>query len=144
QVSFTTTSIPGRVFYGTISDVNATPTEGTLSYRGRVRYPNPAGLLRGGMLVSVTVRQEYHRNAVVVPRTAIFQTDAGDNVFIVKDGKAVQVPVRVGLQTDTQAEVSGITPGSAVITTRPDSLQNGGVVAVSDESGDSPDSTSQK
>jgi HlyD family secretion protein len=144
QVSFTTTSIPGRTFRGAISDVNATPTQGTLSYRARVRYPNTDNSLRGGMLVSVIVRQAYRHDAVVVPRTAIFQTDTGDNVFTVKDGKAVQVPVVVGLQTDTDAEVRGIGPGTPVITTRPDSLQNGGVVAIVNGPGAAPASGGQK
>lgn len=143
-VSFTTTSIPGRTFRGTISDVNATPTEGTLSYRARVRYPNADGTLRGGMLVSVVVRQAFSHDAVVVPRTAIFQTDSGDNVFTVKEGKAFQVPVVVGLQTDTQAEVHGIAAGTPVITTRPDSLQNGGVVAISGAPGGASASGGQK
>ncbi|HEY0798153.1 MAG TPA: efflux RND transporter periplasmic adaptor subunit, partial [Candidatus Baltobacteraceae bacterium] len=130
QVNFTTTSLPGRTFHGAITDVNATPTEGTLSYRARVRYPNADDSLRGGMLVSVVVREQYHHAAVVVPRTAVFETDSGDNVFTVKDNKAVQVPVHLGLQTDTLAEVQGVTPGTVVITARPDSLQDGGVVAI--------------
>ena len=130
--SFTSSSLPGRVFSGTISDVNATPTTGTLSYRARLRQPNPSGTLRGGMLVSVRVRDQYHPHAIVVPRTAIFQTDQGPNVFTVVDGKAKLLPVRLGLQTDTLAQVMGgaVVPGTEVITTRPDALQNGSVVAV--------------
>jgi hypothetical protein len=42
------------------------------------------------------------------------------------------LPVHLGLQTDTLAEISGseVRPGTTVITTRPDALQNGSVVAV--------------
>jgi multidrug efflux pump subunit AcrA (membrane-fusion protein) len=113
-------------------DVNAIPTAGTLSYRARVRQANPGDVLRGGMLVSVVIRRESHRNAVVVPRTAIFQTDQGANVYTVEDGKAKLLPVKVGLQTDTSSEVLGgsVKPGTLVITTRPDALQNGSVVAI--------------
>jgi RND family efflux transporter MFP subunit len=130
--TFTSPSLPGKTFTGKISAVNATPTTGTLSYRARIRQPNPNGTLRGGMLVSVRVRQQFHPNAVVVPRTAIFQTDQGPNVYTVVDGKAKLLPVRLGLQTDTLAEVvsSEVRPGTDVITTRPDALQNGSVVAV--------------
>jgi multidrug efflux pump subunit AcrA (membrane-fusion protein) len=131
-VSFTSPSLPGRTFHGTITDVNAIPTTGTLSYRARVRQPNADGELRGGMLVTVTVQKELHKNAVVVPRTAVFQTDQGANVFTVVDGKAKSVPVQLGLQTDTLSEVRGgkIDPGTVVITTRPDALQDGSVVAI--------------
>jgi multidrug efflux pump subunit AcrA (membrane-fusion protein) len=67
-----------------------------------------------------------------VPRTAVFQTDQGANVFTVVDGKAKSVPVQLGLQTDTLSEVRGgkIDPGTVVITTRPDALQDGSVVAI--------------
>jgi HlyD family secretion protein len=130
--TFTSASIPGKTFRGRIMDVNAIPTSGTLSYRARVREPNPGDVLRGGMLVSVQIRKEFHPRAVVVPRTAIFQTDRGANVYTVADGKAKLLPVKVGLQTDTLSEVLGgvVPPGTIVITTRPDALQNGSVVAI--------------
>ena len=129
--NFTSASLPGRTFHGRIVDVNATPTQGTLSYRARIRQPNPDAQLRDGMLVSVTIRKEFHKNAIVVPRTAIFETDQGSNVFTVEGGKAKLLPVQIGLQTDTISEVRGtVRPGMLVITTRPDALQNGSVVAV--------------
>jgi len=133
RARFTTQSIPGKTFSGAFADVNATPTSGTLSYRARIRQPNPGDSLRGGMLVSVIVEKERHRGATVVPRTAIFQSDQGTNVYTVVSGKAKMLPVSVGLQTDTLAEVRGgaIRPGTTVITTRPDALQDGSVVAVS-------------
>ncbi|MDQ2909082.1 MAG: efflux RND transporter periplasmic adaptor subunit, partial [Candidatus Eremiobacteraeota bacterium] len=148
SATFTSASLPGRTFSGTISDVNATPTTGTLSYRARIRQPNPGEVLRGGMLVTVTVQKEKHRGATVVPRTALFQSgqnsnsdqnstgsavsSAGSAVYTVVDGKAKMLPVEVGLETDTLAEVRGaaIRPGTQVITTRPDALQDGSVVAV--------------
>ena len=153
EVTFTTSSNSNRRYTGTIFDINATPTQGTLSYRARIREDNPDASLRGGMLVSVSVRQEYHPNAVVVPRTAIFTNESGTNVFTVVSGpkapaggtgaaaggppppapqKAVEVPVALGLQTDTLSEVRSpqIGPGTTVITTRPDALQNGSSVAV--------------
>jgi len=136
-VTFTSASLPGKSFGSKISDVNSVPTQGTLSYRARIRQPNPGNVLRGGMLVSVTVRKESHPNALVVPRTAIFDSDSGSSVYTVVDGKAKLLPVKVGLQTDTLAEVSGagVEPGTVVITTRPDALQDGSVVAVAGAQG---------
>jgi len=119
---------PGRVF-----TLNTVPTQGTLSYQARIRQPNPGNVLRGGMLVSVTIQKERRDQAIVVPRQAVAQSDQGSNVFIVAQGnKAVEVPVQVGLQTDTLSEVRSprVHPGTVVITTRPDALQNGSVVAI--------------
>jgi HlyD family secretion protein len=166
-VTFTSSSVPGRTFSGTVYDVNATPSTGTLSYRARVVMPNPDGALRGGMLVSVNVQKESHRNAIVVPLTAIVTSANGPAVYTVvapparppgagpppgaagppsaASGKpgtpgggpqfalAKLVPVRLGLQTDTLAQVSSplIKDGTTIITTRPDSLQDKSLVAYS-------------
>jgi RND family efflux transporter MFP subunit len=130
--TFASASVPGKVFSGRIMDVDAIPTTGTLSYRARIREANPGDVLRGGMLVTVTVRKQFHPHAIVVPRTAIFQGDHGANVYTVADGKAKLLPVQVGLQTDTISQVLGgtVSPGTVVITTRPDALQDGSLVAI--------------
>lgn len=154
-IDFTTSSIPGKTFHGTVFDVNATPTTGTLSYRARIVMPNPADELRGGMLVAVSVRKAYHPGAIVVPRTAVFQNDAGSNVFTVVDlppppagapgaggppgrspvriAQAKIVQVKLGLQTDVDSEVISpdIHAGTTIITTRPDALQDKSMVAIS-------------
>ena len=130
-VTFTSASLPGRTFSGSVFTINATPTSGTLSYRARLRQPNPDNTLRGGMLVTLTVQKQRHPGATVVPRTALFESDRGANIYTVVDGKAKLVPVQLGLETDTLAEVHGaVRPGTQVITTRPDALQDGSVVAV--------------
>lgn len=140
-VAFTTSSLPGTTYRGTVFDVNAVPTTGTLSYRARIIETNPGDKLRGGMLVTVNVRKQYHRNALVVPRTAIFQGDSGTSIFTVADGKpgpdgkptkiAKQIPVTVGLQTDVLSEIiAPVAPGTLVVTTRPDALADGSTVAV--------------
>jgi multidrug efflux pump subunit AcrA (membrane-fusion protein) len=82
-VTFTSTSAPGRTFTGEVFDVNATPTTGTLSYRARVIQDNPDNSLRGGMLVNVAVRKEFHPNVIVVPLTALVQSDTGEAVYTV-------------------------------------------------------------
>ncbi len=132
RAHFTSQSLPGKTFSGTIADVNATPTTGTLSYRARIRQPNAERLLRGGMLVSLVIEKERHLAATVVPRTALFTSAAGANVYTIVDGKAKLLPVKVGIETDTLAEVNGsdVRPGTTIITTRPDALQDGSVVAV--------------
>jgi len=160
--TFTSSSVPGRTFSGAISDVNATPTSGTLSYRARIVMPNPGDALRGGMLVSVSVRKEFRAGAIVVPLGAIVQSAGGPAVYTLTappappggapgagppaaagpkpggpPGGGLQfavaklVPVQLGLQTDTLAQVTSpqVTAGTQVITTRPDALQDKSLVA---------------
>ena len=133
-VTFQSTSLPGRTFHGAITTVNAVPTSGTLSYLARLELENPGYVLRGGMLVSVTVTKARADGAVVVPRAAVAQTPSGSNiVYIVANNKAQAVPVRLGVQTDTLSQVISlrVQPGTMVVTTRPDALKDGSLVAVS-------------
>jgi HlyD family secretion protein len=131
-VTFQSTSLPGRTFHAAIQTVNSVPTSGTLSYLARIALQNPGYALRGGMLVAVTVTKSRAVGAVVVPRSAVAQTPNGSMVYVVADNKAQAVPVRVGVQTDTLAQVASprVRPGTMVITTRPDALKDGSLVAV--------------
>lgn len=133
MLTFQSESLPGRTFRGRVDTVNAVPTAGTLSYLARLDLPNPGHILRGGMLVNVLITSATHRGAVVVPRSAVAQTDSGTFVYVVRGGVASQVPIRLGLQTGTLSEVSSprVVPGTVVITTVPDALHNGSRVAVS-------------
>ncbi|HTU81687.1 MAG TPA: efflux RND transporter periplasmic adaptor subunit [Candidatus Acidoferrales bacterium] len=134
--TFKTTSLPGRTFNARIQTLNAVPTSGTLSYLARLALPNPGNLLRGGMLITATIPKQQVNDAVVVPRNAIASTENGNIVYIVQDQKAVAVPVKVGVQTDTLSQVVSpkVQPGTLVITTRPDALKDGSVVAVNNGS----------
>jgi multidrug efflux pump subunit AcrA (membrane-fusion protein) len=120
--------------------------------------PNPDDALRGGMLVSVNVRKEFSPGAIVVPLTAVVQGPSGAAVYAIAPmppppggapaggpppgakpaggptfAMAKLVPVKLGLQTDTQAQVTSpeIRAGTTVITTRPDALQDKSTVAYS-------------
>jgi multidrug efflux pump subunit AcrA (membrane-fusion protein) len=131
-VTFTTSSLPGRIYHATVFDVNTTPTSGTISYRVRLLQPNPDLSLRAGMLVLVTAQRAEHRNTTVVPLDAVFAGDAGSNLFTIKDNRAAAIPVTVGLETGTLAEVTG--PGvhadMTVITSQPNGLADGSFVSV--------------
>ncbi|HTX57196.1 MAG TPA: efflux RND transporter periplasmic adaptor subunit [Candidatus Acidoferrales bacterium] len=140
-VSFTSSSLPGRTFHARIDTVNAVPTSGTLSYLARVQMTNLDDFLRGGMLVTATLLRQAHANAIVVPRSAIAQTENGYAVYVVgADNKAQEVPVQLGIQTDTLSEVisSKVQPGTKVITTRPDALRDGSTVAINSPGGNAP------
>ncbi|MBV8155412.1 MAG: efflux RND transporter periplasmic adaptor subunit [Candidatus Eremiobacteraeota bacterium] len=130
--TYTTSSLPGKTFRGVIQTVNSVPTSGTLSYLARMQTANPGEQLRGGMLITATLPRQAAKDAVVVPRSAIAQTANGNVVYVVDGGKAVETPVKVGVQTDTMSQVVSpkVQAGTVVITTRPDALKDGSPVMV--------------
>ena len=138
-VRFRTSSLANREFDGRIQTVNAVPTSGTLSYLARMQMQNPGDVLRGGMLISATLPKQQASNAIVVPRSAVADTENGSVVFVISGNHAQAVPVKVGVETDTLAQVVSpkIQAGTQVITTRPDALKDGSVVAVNGTPGPS-------
>jgi multidrug efflux pump subunit AcrA (membrane-fusion protein) len=84
------------------------------------------------MLVDETSLSARHRNTLVVPIGAVFPSDAGDQIYTIDNGKAKSIAVKLGLETDTLAEVSGsgVRAGMPVITSQPNGLQDGAPVSV--------------
>jgi len=77
--------------------------------------------------VQVRIITAEKKNAVIIPRTALFHSTGGEwQVFAVKDGKARLVKVKLGLTNDREAEVTaGISPGDTVILAPPTTLIDG-------------------
>ncbi|MDQ6767412.1 MAG: efflux RND transporter periplasmic adaptor subunit [Candidatus Eremiobacteraeota bacterium] len=139
-VDVTVESLPGRAWHGVVSAVNSATTQGTLSYLARVILPNEELALKAGMVANVSFIKAQHRNVVIVPKAALFQSDKGDAVYVLSkaseckcDGKAKLTSVVRGLETDTEAEVSGdgVRPGTTIVVQRPDTLKDGSFLSVS-------------
>jgi len=85
-----------------------------------VETSKPPAELKPGMSVQVSITAATAKNAVLVPKSSIFESaDSGPFVLIAgKDGLAHQTPVELGLRgaTDTQI-VKGVNAGDSVITT---------------------------
>ena len=92
-----------------------TNNTGTIELRGS--YANPDMALVPGQLVDVTVALAEIPNATLVPREAINTGPEGQFVYAVKDGTAVQVPVKVLFDDGVKDAVSGnLKRGDQVIT----------------------------
>lgn len=131
-VTITVDSMPGRVWHAQISYLNPASQPGSLTYQARVRVANPDLVLRGGAVVSVAIQRARKSGVLIVPRAAVFQTDAGYSMFIIDGGKAKSIPVELGLSNDQQAEVNGagLKPGVMAILNHSVLLQPGAPVMV--------------
>jgi membrane fusion protein (multidrug efflux system) len=69
-----------------------------------------------GMTVTVKVVTDHLKNVLALPREAVFIQDAKQNVYVIKDDRAVLTPVEVGLWGDENVEVkTGLQKGDKVI-----------------------------
>lgn len=106
---------PGVEFSGRVDVVHPTvdATEGTIKVRVVV---DPDARLRPGMYASASLDLIVHENALLVPKRARLFDNDQSVLFVVRDGRAVRVPITVGLQNSRELEVLPLpVPGSDVL-----------------------------
>jgi HlyD family secretion protein len=82
----------------------------TRTLRTEVDIPNPDGKLRPGMYVHVAVVLDERSDALVVPASAIVSDGSRPFCVAVLDGKAVMLPVDLGMRAGGEVEItSGLT-----------------------------------
>jgi len=127
---------PGARYDATVRTIDVLPGQsarGGVSYRVRLvlaggKYgdgraaPNP----RPGMSAVAHLAVRSATNTVAVPVAAVFNADGHDTVWVVRDGKAVRVPVTVGvLGQDLVQVVSGLSDGDRVVVHGADRVKSG-------------------
>lgn len=134
-------AFPGMEFDGVVEsvDIEAATTEaGGVGFPARVRIVGPDvgvtdGTLDGvrvGMTASVEVATRSVDAALVVPSRSLVRRDAGTVVFVVRDGRAEEVEVTVGVLGDDDAAVEGdLAVGDAVVVSGFEGLADGDEVA---------------
>jgi hypothetical protein len=75
-------------------------------------------------VVSLRVREAV--DAVTVPAAAVFSTGGRDTVWVVRDGRAEQVAVQLGVQGQEQVQiVSGVQAGQELVVSGTDQVETG-------------------
>lgn len=131
SATITADALPGKVLHGVVSSrsMGADPMSGAFQVEVRVTGEE-AKQLASGLYGKVSIATRQHVKGWAVPYEALLDGDRDTGfAFVVKDGKAVKVPVRIaaihgdkaildrGLEGQAQLIVSGsayLTNGSAV------------------------------
>lgn len=99
-----------------VSSVSDAIDPTTRTYLVKIDVPNPDHRLKSGIFVHVDIAPRLAENVLLVPREAVRSEDGESRVYVVRDGRAVPVVVRIGLVSETAAEiVSGVDLGEEVI-----------------------------
>ena len=117
---------PDRAFDGEVTRVVQALNRATRTMTVEVDLPNRDHLLKGGMFARVEVLVGTHAQAVQIPVDAVTRLDEQQYVYIVKDGKAVKVPVELGVRVDNRIEViKGLAGDEQVIVSGKDLVTDG-------------------
>jgi multidrug efflux pump subunit AcrA (membrane-fusion protein) len=126
---------PGVRYEATVRTVDLLPTPSTrggVAYRLRLAFATQTGAgdapptPRPGMSAVAHLRVRTAHDAVAVPASAVFTTDTGDAVWVIRDGRAVQQLVKVGLQGADLIEIlDGLESGQRVVVSGADKVSSG-------------------
>jgi membrane fusion protein (multidrug efflux system) len=117
---------PHRVFEGTVTRVVQALNRQTRTMTVEVDLPNQDHLLKGGMFARVELMVGKHEDAVQIPADALTRLDDLQYVYVVKDGKALQIPVEVGERVGNRIEITkGLTGKEQVIVSGKDLVSSG-------------------
>jgi membrane fusion protein (multidrug efflux system) len=116
----TTRAFGRREFHGELSSIDSRVDPVTRSVQVRALLPNPQWLLKPGMLMQVTLRQNL-REALVIPEAALMPYGRDQFVLLaLPDGidyKADKRQIRIGSRRPGEVEVlEGLQTGDRVIT----------------------------
>ncbi len=99
--------------------------EGTVTVAIRLAFSGAAAYPVGAP-VEVEIDRETHKDAVLVPSSAVVREGNETAVFVAADKKASRRAVTLGLENSDKAEItSGVRAGEAVITTGQNGLPDG-------------------
>jgi len=115
-VSFQVAALPGKNFSGEVVFVDPVIALPGRTILIKARVPNSEHQLQAGMFIEARLATNLRPNAVVVPEDALLPMQGATFVWVVKDGKANQRQVTVGVRTAGWAEVqSGVEAGDQVV-----------------------------
>jgi RND family efflux transporter MFP subunit len=108
----------GRVFTGKLKSVDRAVEERNRTVTARIDVPNSGNALRPGMVGRARILRRKIANAVVIPSTAVLRLQEGTMVMLARQGKALEVPVKLGPTSGDSVVIdNGLAAGDTLITT---------------------------
>jgi HlyD family secretion protein len=135
--SFTVDAFPSRIFKGVVAQVRQSPisVQNVITYDAVIAVDNPGLSLKPGMTATASIIKSQSRGVLRVPSQGLrfmppgaARLPAGQRaVWVRRDGKLVRVPVTVGLDDQSFAEIKSgdLKPGDQVVTSEVAAGQTG-------------------
>ncbi len=131
EADLTLDEYPGQRFMGRIARNSNAIDQATRTLNVEVDVPNPKGLLLPGAYVFVHFKVPDHVATLSLPSNTLLFRAQGLQVGVVRDGKAVLVPVTIAKDHGATVEIgTGVTANDQVILDPSDSLATGQAVHV--------------
>ena len=130
-LSFTTDAAPGVSFHAVVREMNPSLDARSRSLAAEARLLENDARLKPGMFVQVRLVTARDASVVAVPKEAIYAVAGLTKIFVIRDGKAVEIRLSPGQEVDGWVEAPGgvVRAGELVATSNLAALVNGAPVA---------------
>jgi RND family efflux transporter MFP subunit len=134
QATFNIPQYPGRTFAATVSSISHAMDAASKSMLVELQAENPDGKIFSGIYCQVHFQLAPLPNRMLLPVTAIMQSNQGTQVAILSNGSRVVLkPIQIGRDLGNSVEVTaGLSPRDKVIDAPPETLQQGNMVRVAE------------
>lgn len=119
KVTVTLDSISGKTFTGEVATVDrvGTVSNNVTSYNANIKLDSDSDEILPNMAATANIVLQTKTDVLTVPSTALTTQNGATYAKTLQNGKEVDVPVEVGISSDTNTEiVSGLNEGQIVIT----------------------------
>lgn len=109
-------SLNNKKFIGKVTRVSPSLDQKTRSFSAIVQVDNNAMQLMSGLFVKIQIYTEKIKDAVMIPRDAVFKKDRKDYVFVINGGNANLREIETGASDGDMIQIlRGVNKGEAVI-----------------------------
>lgn len=131
-VSIQTSAYPDRNFSGVITRISPSLNAASRTLTVEAEVENSSGLLKPGQFATVRIAQSKAEPTVMVPTAAVKTEGETNKVYIIKDGRAQEQIVQLGvLENDYIAVKQGVQENATLATSNLDKIYDGVAVNVS-------------
>lgn len=124
-------AVPATPYTGKVDLISPYVNSESATFQVRVRVKDPTNRLRTGMFARVSIVYEQKADALQIQRSALLDGDGPPKVFVVRDGKAVEQELTLGLSNGSVVEVtSGLAEGDQVVVVGQAAVKPGAAVRV--------------
>ncbi len=117
---------PDRVFEGTVTRIVQALNRATRTMTVEIDLPNTDRLLKGGMFARAEVVIGTHPSAIQIPIDAVSRLENEQYVYVVTNGKAQRVDVKIGTRDGDRVEIAeGLSGSERVIVSGKDLVHDG-------------------
>jgi len=106
KLAITVQSLGSGTFDGEVASISPSIDAATRNFKVKIRFINKTEDIKPGMFAKIKVAVDSRSDVIAVQSQAVFAENGVYYTYVVKDGKSVKTPVKIGLSNNRLIEVT--------------------------------------